>query len=174
MHVDWLALVISIIALGATAINIYLQYYKVELCPYAENREGLLYLVIENNSSNLAKNYTMKITHMIAPTEIIEQFNKMPLLNGRASFNLSPKKTLEIFVDTHIEAYIEELDKFPIFTIEFFDQHNKSKGEFTVDFSILIENRFTQTNEEKLRDELKTGFNNVASEIKKVVPPQHR
>lgn len=165
MNVEWLALVISIVALVTTMINMYLQYYKVELCPYVESRDGMLYLIVENNSANLAKDYTIKLTEIAAPREIEEQLKKMRLLDGTASFNLAPKKTLDIFIGTHVEAYMKSTNSFPKLQIQFFNAKKKLVSTFTVDFSMLKSWVFVESNEQRARKELgkiKDAINNIS------------
>lgn len=167
---QWLsigALVLSIIAIVVTSINIYLQYYKIELVSYAKEKGGNLFLVIENNSSNMAKDYSIKMIEVYAPLEIKNRLAQMPLLTGEAKFNLSPKDTIEILIGTHIEAMIEEDGNFPRITVNFYDSKNKNKGYYRVDFNFLINKYIANDDSYNLQKEIRQGFRSVTSALKK-------
>ena len=167
---QWLsigALVLSIIAIIVTGVNIYLQYYKVELVAYAKENGGNLFLIIENNSSNMAKDYSIKLLEIYAPLEIKSRLAQMPLLNGNAKFNLAPKDTLKIFIDTHTEALIVDDNQFPKIKVTFHDSKNKNKGQYTVDFNFLLNNVIAYDDNYRLQREIRQGFKSVESVLKK-------
>lgn len=162
-----ISLVFSFVALLVSGITLYYQHFKIELVPYAKNENGMFFLIIENNSTNLAKDFTMKIEVKIANDEIKEYFSTMPLTTGKSRFNLAPKKSIKLFVDSHVEAYMDDIEKFPSFLITFYDGQKRERGKFNVDFSIMINNRFLNSENEKLVNILREGLGDLNTTIKK-------
>lgn len=163
---DVIAIFLSLIALVATAINIYLQYYKVDIACYMEAEEEKFSIIVENNSSNLAKDYTIDLKVIDAPLEIRERFSKMPLLNREVPFNLAPKKQLSIFVDLFNLAYMPETETFPCFKIEIFDNKGRSKGIHTLNFTLYSNKMIPMNDSYYLRKEIKYGFEALGKAIK--------
>lgn len=163
---DYFSLIFSFVAIVVSGVTLYYQHFKIELVPYAKNENGMFFLIIENNSTNLAKDYTMKIEVKVANDEIKEFFTTMPLTTGQSRFNLAPKKNLKLFVDSHIEAYMDDIEKYPSFLITFYDAKRKERGKFNVDFSIMINNRFLDSENEKLIKALNNRLGDLDSTIK--------
>ncbi|WP_214781022.1 hypothetical protein [Exiguobacterium sp. s22] len=164
---DVIAIFLSLIALIATAINIYLQYYKVDIACYMEAENDMFSIIIENNSNNLAKDFSIQLAVIDAPLEIKQRFALMPLLNRKVSFNLAPKKQLSIFVDTFFLAYMQETETFPSFTVEIFDSKGRSKGVYDLDFTLYYNKMIPYGEEYYLRKEIKDGFRSIEEAIKK-------
>ena len=163
---DVIAIFLSLIALIATAINIYLQYYKVDIACYMEAEEEKFSIIIENNSSNLAKDYTIDLKVIDAPDEIKQRFASMPLLNRTVAFNLAPKKQLSIFVDLFNLAYMPDKDTLPSFQLEVFDGKGRSKGVHNLNFNMYENKMIPMKDAYYLRKELKYGFEAVEKAIK--------
>lgn len=163
---DVIAIFLSLIALVATAINIYLQYYKVDIACYMEAEEEKFSIIVENNSSNLAKDYTIDLKVIDAPDELKERFASMPLLNRTVPFNLSPKKQLSIFVDTFYSAVVPETKKLPSFKIEIFDNKGRSKGVYNLDFTLYDNKMIPYGEGYYLRKEINKGFKSIEKAIK--------
>lgn len=164
---DVIAIFLSLIALVATGINIYLQYYKVDIACYMEAKEDVFSIIIENNSSTLAKDYTIDLKVLEAPDELKERFASMPLLNRTVPFNLSPKKQLSIFVDTFYLAFMPETETFPSFEVEIFDNKGRSKGVYNLNFTLYDNKMIPYGEGYYLRKEIKDGFRSLEEAIKK-------
>lgn len=165
MDKDTIAIILSSIALLVTGYNIYLQYFKVEIVCYTEMVEGNLQLVIENTSSNLARNYTIQVEKILGNEKLTERLLKMPLLNRGVPFHLSSKKQLVIFVDTHSLAYMPDTKEFPKLTITIFDSKGKIKGVYDLNFDIYLNRIIPYDQAYLLREEIKDGFDSIKTSI---------